>query len=149
MPIRIVTTHLEFEGQVEEVRVVLEGEEPPVWGQEAQLQIVGKPTTRVDARERVTGAAVYSYDVQAPGMLTAAGLRSPHPHARIIGIDTTRAEALAGVRAVFSHVNAGDFINPATKLPIFGAELLYHGDLVALVVAETPEQAREATRAID
>ena len=149
MPIRIVTTHLEFEGQVEEVRVVLEGEEPPVWGQDAQLQIVGKPTTRVDARERVTGAAVYSIDVQAPGMLTAAGLRSPHPHARIIGIDTTRAEALAGVRAVFSHVNAGDFINPATKLPIFGAELLYHGDLVALVVAETPEQAREAARAID
>ena len=46
-------------------------------------------------------------------------------------------------------VNAGDFINPATKLPIFGAELLYHGDLVALVVAETPEQAREAVRAID
>ena len=67
MPIRIVTTHLEFEGQVEEVRVVLEGEEPPVWGQDAQLQIVGKPTTRVDARERVTGAAVYSIDVQAPG----------------------------------------------------------------------------------
>ena len=79
-------------------------------------------------------------------MLDAAGLRSPHPHARIIGIDTTRAEALAGVRAVFSHVNAGDFINPATKLPIFGEELLYHGDLVALVVAETPEQAREAAR---
>ena len=44
MPIRIVTTHLEFEGQVEEKRVVLEGEEPPVWGPEAQLQIVGKPT---------------------------------------------------------------------------------------------------------
>jgi xanthine dehydrogenase YagR molybdenum-binding subunit len=149
MPIRIVTTHLEFEGQVEEVRVVLEGEEPPAWDANAQLQIVGKPATRVDARERVTGAATYSYDAQAPGMLTAVGLRSPHPHARITGIDTTRAEALPGVRAIFSHVNAGDFKNAGTGLPVFGAEVLYQGDLVALVVAETPEQAREAMRAID
>ena len=149
MPIRIVTTHLEFEGQVEEVRVVLEGEEPPVWGEDAQLQVVGKPTTRVDARERVTGAATYSYDAQAPGMLTAVGLRSLHPHARITGIDTSRAEALPGVRAIFSHVNAGDFKNPGTGLPVFGAEVLYQGDLVALVIAETPEQAREAMRAID
>lgn len=148
MPIRIVTTHLEFEGQVEEVRVLLEGEEPPTWGQDAQLQIVGRPTSRVDARERVTGAAEYSYDVALPGMLTAAGLRSPHPHARIIRLDTTRAEALPGVRAVYTYSNAGDF-NNSSGLPIFGEELLYHGDLVALVVAETPEQAREATRAID
>ena len=131
MPIRIVTTHLEFEGQVEEKRVVLEGEEPPVWGPEAQLQVVGKPTPRVDARERVTGAAEYSLDVALPGMLTAAGLRSPHPHARITEIDTTRAEALPGIRAIFSHRNAGEFVNPASKLPIFGAEMLYHGDLVA------------------
>lgn len=148
MPIRIVTTHLEFEGQVEEVRVLLEGEEPPTWGQDAQLQIVGKPTSRVDARERVTGAAEYSYDVALPGTLTAAGLRSPHPHARITQLDTTRAEALPGVRAVYTYSNAGDF-NSSSGLPIFGEELLYHGDLVALVVAETPEQAREATRAID
>ncbi len=149
MPIRIVTTHLEFEGQVEEKRVVLEGEEPPVWGPEAQLQVVGKPTPRVDARERVTGAAEYSIDVALPGLLTAAGLRSPHPHARITGLDTTRAERLPGVRAIFSHRNAGEFVNPSTKQPIFGTEMLYHGDLVALVVAETPEQAREAVRAID
>src|SRR6185437_4958517 len=149
MPIRIVTTHLEFEGQVEEVRVVLEGEEPPVWGEDAQLQVVGKPTARVDAQERVTGVATYSYDAQAPGMLTAAGVRSPHPHARITNLDASRAEALPGVRAIYSYVNAGDFKNPATTLPVFGAEMLYQGDLVALVVAETPEQAREAARAID
>ncbi|MGE5335138.1 MAG: xanthine dehydrogenase family protein molybdopterin-binding subunit, partial [Nitrososphaerota archaeon] len=148
MPIRIVTTHLEFEGQVEEKRVVLEGEEPPVWGPEAQLQLVGKPTARVDARERVTGAAEYSYDVQLPGMLTAVGLRSPRPHARIASIDTAQAEALPGVRAIYSHANAGAFINPATRLPIFGQEVLYHGDLVALAVAETAEQARDAIRAI-
>ena len=148
MPIRIVTTHLEFEGQVEEKRVVLEGEEPPVWGADAHLQVVGKSTARVDARERVTGAAEYSYDVQLPGMLTAAGLRSSQPHARITSLDTTAAETMPGVRAIYSHVNAGDFINPASGTPVFGTELLYHGDLVALVVAETPEQAREAVRAI-
>jgi CO/xanthine dehydrogenase Mo-binding subunit len=149
MPIRIVTTHLEFEGQVEEVRVVLEGEEPPAWGPDTPFQVVGKPTARVDARERVTGAAEYSYDVQIPGMLTAAGLRSPHPHARISRLDASRALALPGVRAVYSHLNAGDFINPSSGKPVFSDELLYHGDLVALVVAETPEQAREATRAVE
>ncbi len=149
MPIRIVTTHLEFEGQVEEKRVVLEGDEPPVWGPEAQLQIVGKPTPRVDARERVTGAAEYSIDVALPSLLNAVGLRSSRPHARISGLDTTRAEAMPGVRAIFSYRNSGDFTNPASGLPIFGAEMLYHGDLVALVVAETPEQAREAVRTID
>lgn len=149
MPIRIVTTHLEFEGQVEEKRVVLEGEEPPVWGPDAQLRLIGKPTARVDARERVTGAAEYSHDVALPGLLTAAGLRCPQPHARITGLDTTRAGAMPGVRAIYSYVTSSDFINPSTGLPVFGTEMLYQGDLVALVVAETPEQAREATRAID
>ena len=41
MPVRIVTTHLEFEGQVYEQRVVLEGDEPPVWGPDAELSVVG------------------------------------------------------------------------------------------------------------
>src|SRR5512142_853145 len=106
MPIRIVTTRLEFEGQVSEQRVVLEGEEPPVWGVDADLKIVGKPTPRVDGRERVTGGAQYTYDVALPGMLIAVGLRSPHPHARVIAIDASAAERAPGVRAVFTRFNA-------------------------------------------
>ncbi len=146
MPIRIVTTHLEFEGVVSEQRVVLEGDEPPVWGASADLKIVGKPTPRVDGRERVTGGAQYTYDVTLPGMLVAAGLRSPYPHARVVAVDTAAAERASGVRAVFSRFNAAGLINPANKRPIFAEEVLFQGQEVALVVAETREQAEDGVR---
>ena len=149
MPIRIITTHIEFEGQVSEQRVVMEGDEPPVWGPDADLHVVGKPTARVDGRERVTGAAVYTYDVQLPGLLTAAGLRSPHPHARVLRIDTSRAEKMPGVRAILHRFNSSDLLDPNRGTPMFSEETLYVGDIVALVIAETREQAGEAKNVID
>src|SRR3954469_10281761 len=69
------------------------------------LNVVGKFTTRIDAVERTTGKATYSGDVMLPGMLYARVLRSPHPHARIRGIDASKALALPGVKAVISHEN--------------------------------------------
>jgi CO/xanthine dehydrogenase Mo-binding subunit len=72
----------------------------------AELKVVGKRLPRVDARERVTGEAVYPADLELPGMVHAKLLRSPHAHARIRGIDTSRAQALKGVLAV---VTAADF----------------------------------------
>ncbi|MBF6589230.1 MAG: xanthine dehydrogenase family protein molybdopterin-binding subunit [Ktedonobacterales bacterium] len=148
MPIRIVTTHLEFEGAVEEKRVVLEGDEPPVWGPEAELKIVGQGTPRVDARERVTGAARYTYDIQLPGMLYAAALRSPHAHARVTRVDVSHAETMPGVRAIFTRENAGDYREPYRGTPIFAEELLFAGMEVALVVAETHAQAADAAARI-
>jgi xanthine dehydrogenase YagR molybdenum-binding subunit len=148
MPIRIVTTHLEFEGQVSEQRFVMEGEEPPVWGPGAELRVVGQPTARVDGRERVSGAACYTYDVQLPGMLYAVALRSPHPHARLTRVATARAEKLPGVRAIYTHRNAGDLKNPNSGLPILREEMLYQGQEVALVIAATRAQAQDALAAI-
>jgi CO/xanthine dehydrogenase Mo-binding subunit len=148
MPIRIVTTHLEFEGQVEEKRVVLEGDEPLVWSADAALSVVGRGTPRVDGRERVSGSATYSQDLQLPGMLYAVTLRSPHPHARIKDIDTGEAEAMPGVRAIYTRENAGDVKEPYRGMPILGEELLYAGAEVALVVAETRAQARDAVTRI-
>jgi xanthine dehydrogenase YagR molybdenum-binding subunit len=148
MPIRIITTHLEFEGQVSEQRVVMEGDEPPVWGPEADLSVVGKATPRVDGRERVSGAAEYTYDVQLPGMLTAVGLRSPHAHARVLSVDAASAEAMPGVRAVLHRFNAGSVLDPNSNQPIFPEEVLYQGDIVALIVAESREQAEDARAAI-
>src|SRR6186713_1527399 len=75
------------------------------------LQSIGKRLPRVDARERVSGGAVYPADLKLPGMVHGKMLRSPHAHARIRRIDTTRAEALPGVLAV---VTAADF----PELPI-------------------------------
>lgn len=71
----------------------------------APLKTVGHATTRIDAFERVTGKASYSRDVDLPGMLYARVLRSPHPHARILSIDTTKAAALPGVKAILTHEN--------------------------------------------
>ena len=67
------------------------------------MDTIGRDTPRIDAYERVTGRAEYTCDVTVPGMLYARVLRSPHPHARIRSIDTSRAEALPGVRAVITH----------------------------------------------
>src|SRR5205823_9340798 len=58
------------------------GSEPPAWDGSAQLQIVGQKVPRIDGPEKVTGRARYCFDVQLPGMLHAAVLRSPYAHAR-------------------------------------------------------------------
>ena len=70
------------------------------------MDTVGHNVPRIDAYERVTGRATYTRDVRLPGMLYGRVLRSPHPHARIRGIDVTKAAALPGVRAVATHENA-------------------------------------------
>ena len=74
------------------------------------LDTLGHPTPRIDAVERVTGRATYTRDVQLPGMLYARVLRSPHPHARIVGIDTSRARALPGVHAVLTGPEIPDYL---------------------------------------
>ncbi len=71
-----------------------------------ELRIIGKRVPRVDARERVAGEAIYAADLKLPGLAHARILGSPHAHARIRGIDTSRAEVLDGVLAV---VTAADF----------------------------------------
>src|SRR5262249_16861083 len=69
-------------------------------------RVVGKRLARVDAKERVTGHAIYPGDLSLPAMVHAKLLRSPHAHARIRSIDVARAQALKGVLAV---VTAADF----------------------------------------
>ncbi len=64
--------------------------------------IIGRPTPRLDSREKVTGRAVYTDDLKMPGMLHGALLRSPHAHARIVAIDTAKARALPGVKDVLT-----------------------------------------------
>jgi putative selenate reductase molybdopterin-binding subunit len=71
----------------------------------SHLDTVGRPTVRIDALERVTGKATYTRDVHLPGMLYASVLRSPHPHARIRGIDTSKATAMPGVKAIVTYEN--------------------------------------------
>ena len=132
----------------------------------AKLKTVGVATTRIDARERVSGKATYSGDVQLPGMLYAKVLRSPHPHARILKIDASQALAMPGVKAVVSHENCkfvwgaggvaggvqyNDQIKKITKQRryAFNNPVRFAGDPVAAVAAVDRHTAEEALRRIE
>src|SRR5207248_11299905 len=119
----------------------VEPDSVPAWAEDAQLRVVGKRHTRVEALEKVTGSARYTYDVRLPRQLYARVLRSPYPHARIRRIDTTRAEALEGVHAVLSANNSQDVKCYAAQVPLFDRTLRFVGDDVAAVACESEERA--------
>jgi CO/xanthine dehydrogenase Mo-binding subunit len=77
---------------------------------------IGKRTPRPDGADKVTGRAAYAADTNMPGMLWGKVLRSPHAHARIKSIDTSKAEALPGVHAVITSKDIVDF--PIAKGPV-------------------------------
>ncbi len=114
-----------------------------------EFSVVGKRLPRVDAVAKVKGEATFVPDMQLPGMLHAKFLRSPHPHARIVKINTKEAESLPGVRAVLTHKNVPK-VHPRDKLEYLLNETLhYAGDEVAMVAAETKEIAEEALKLIE
>ena len=116
------------------------------------MSVVGQSRPRIDAVERVTGAARYTGDVKLPGMAYARVLRSPHPHARITSIDTRRARAMPGVYAVLTRENcdtiwrSGDQQNPRY---LFNNPLRFVGDPVAAVAAVDRHVAEAAIQAIE
>ncbi len=114
---------------------------------------IGKPVAFVDAAEKTTGHGKYTDDLSVPGMLIGKILHSPHPHARITSIDTSRARALPGVVAVVTGKDA-----PTTYgiLPIGHDEhalaldkVRYVGDNVACVAAVDEATAEKALELID
>ncbi len=110
---------------------------------------IGKATPRKDAREIVTGKAQYIDDLHPPKMLYGKSLKSPYPHAIIKNIDTTKAEAYPGVRAVLTHKNVPTWrAGPPPHRRLLDGKVRFVGDGVALVAADTPEIAEEATELI-
>ena len=110
-------------------------DEPPPMPPNARLQAVGKPLPRIDGRAKVTGALRYTVDVRLPGMLWAAVLRCPHPHARLLALDDSRARAHPGVHAVLSLLRPGDPREGVAR---------YVGMPVAAVAAHTRDAAVRA-----
>ena len=80
-------------------------------------KVLGQNYPRVDAADKVSGRSQYASDVYLPGMLMCKVLQSPKPHARILHIDTSRAQHLPGVRAVITGRDVPDahFGNGAVK----------------------------------
>ena len=113
---------------------------------EIKTQYVGARVSRVDANEKVAGNAVYGFDVDLPGMLYGAVLRSPLPHARIIEIDAKEAMKAPGVRAVVTGEDFPFTFGGAVKDQPFLAidRVRYVGEPVAAIAADTELAALEA-----
>jgi xanthine dehydrogenase molybdenum-binding subunit len=102
-----------------------------------EFSVLGKSVVRKDAIEKVKGEAKYIADIQLPKMLHAKFLRSPHAHAKIIGIDTSKAEKLPGVKCVLTHQNIPK-IHPMREFECLLDETVhYPGEEVAAVAADS------------
>jgi aerobic carbon-monoxide dehydrogenase large subunit len=125
-------------------------------------QVLGAPIKRREDPRFITGEGHYLDDIKLPGMTTAAVLRSPYAHARIRSIDTTAAKTMPGVVAIWTGQDTKDINALPCAWPAGGVDnnlntprilaidtVRWTGEGVALVVAETAEQARDAIDAID
>ena len=119
-----------------------------------KFEVVGNRFVRPDGVEKVTGKARYGADASAPGQLVALVLRSPHAHARIKKIDTSKAEKLAGVKAVITSADLPDLTNGDRGLAdtlencMARDRTLYDGHAVAAVAAVDEQTARDALKLI-
>ncbi|MFZ5587363.1 MAG: xanthine dehydrogenase family protein molybdopterin-binding subunit [Thermodesulfobacteriota bacterium] len=119
--------------------------------------LIGQNLPRLDAREKVTGRAIYTDDLKLPGMLHGALVRSPLPHARIKRIDASRAKALAGVKDVIigadtPQVKFGNWrLVPQSQdeLPLAVDKVRFVGDEVAAVCAIDKETAERAAELVE
>jgi len=125
-------------------------------------RFVGTAPVRPDGVPKVTGMAKFGNDYQLPGMLHGKVLRSPHPHARIKSIDTSKAEALKGVKAVITSADFPDqtfaYVGPprlqvnlwhVTRNVIAREKVLYQGHAVAALAAVDVKTAEHAIKLID
>ena len=124
---------------------------PDAWD---ETEVVGTHRPRVDAYERVSGTAEYPSDLILPGMLHGAVLRCPLPHARIRGVDSSRAERLPGVRAVLTPDSAEVRgltwrYSGEVSTDLLDTECRHEGEAVAAVAADTPYAARDALESIE
>jgi CO/xanthine dehydrogenase Mo-binding subunit len=114
--------------------------------------IVGESVERPDGPPKVKGEFEYASDLWVPGMLHGATLRSPHPHARIVSIDTAKARSLPGVRAVRTHADLPNSelygLMKSDQYPLARKKVRFLGDPVAIVAADDAQTARDALKLI-
>ncbi len=117
-----------------------------------EFSYIGKHLPVLDIKEKVTGATQYAADIKMPGMLHGKILRSPHPHAEIMRVDTSRAEKLLGGKKYVATAEDAPqaLIGGAVQdMPFFASEKVrFIGEPVAVVAAPTAELAEEAIESI-
>ncbi|MBI4234177.1 MAG: xanthine dehydrogenase family protein molybdopterin-binding subunit [Chloroflexi bacterium] len=113
---------------------------------------IGKPVPRLEGNDKVLGRARYVADLGLPGMLWGKALRSPYPHARILGIDASKARRIPGVHAVLTAQDIPDTRvgRRLRDMPVLArGRVRFIGEKVAAVAAEDPDVAEEALLAIE
>ncbi len=123
----------------------------------SKFSVIGTRVRNIDGPEKVTGVGKFTFDITLPNMLWGKVLRSPHPHAKILKIDTSKAEKLIGVKAVVTHKDTlGRKIGIWRRFPEFCEEEIlnstkvrYIGDPVAAVAAVDEDTAEEALDLIE
>ena len=122
---------------------------------EKDYKVVGSRVKRPDGIDKVTGKARYGADASAPGGLVGRVLRSPHPHAQIVKINTAKAEKLTGVKAVITSEDLPDLTNGDQGMAhilencMARGRALYDGHAVAAVAAIDEQTAAKALKLID
>ncbi len=117
------------------------------------MDVISRSVPPIEVTEKVTGAAKYTDDYTFPDMLFARTLRSPHPHAKILSIQTEKAEALPGVKAVLTYKDVpGENLHGLVyrDWPVLCHDVVrYTGDAVAIVAADSAEAADAALTLIE
>ncbi len=119
-----------------------------------KMSIIGQSLPRIDAQAKVTGQAKYPGDFYMEGMLHAKVVWSEHPHARVLRIDTSQAEAYPGVVAVLTYKDVpvneyGINIMDQPVLVAEGGKVRWVGDRIAIVVAESERVAEAARKLVE
>ncbi len=120
----------------------------PLMGKK-NFRYLNKRITRLDAVDKVTGRAVYAADVEFPGMIYGGCLRSPYAHANIVRMDTSKAKAIPGVRAVLTADDVAKPTSWADYPYLCSGTVRYVGETVAIVAADTLDLVQDALRAIE
>lgn len=140
----------EYHRIVDDVREQVRGKGSKLLGAErggVETDTVGQPLPRNDVLYKVRGKARYAANIEMEGMLHACFVRSEHPHARIIKVDTSQAEKASGVQAVITAADAGDELigTLVTDTPVLAKDRVrYVGEAIAVIAADTLEAAAAA-----
>lgn len=133
---------------------VVHWQEPPALPEEGEHAVVGRRLPRIDAGDLASGRAVFTDDIRLPGMLYGRILTSPHAHARVLKVDTSRAAALEGVKAILTGADVPETtygVSPARydEHVLAKDKVRYVGDEVAAVAAVDEATAQRALELID
>ena len=136
----------------------------PAAAEKAEDVAIGRPVRRSEDPALVQGQGRYTDDLSVAGQLYAVVVRSPHAHGTLNGIDTADARAMPGVRAIYTGADLAGYAPLKSPLPVKGRDgqglhgngrpafptdkVLFVGDPVALVVADTEREARDAAEAV-